>query len=608
MTLIFSYKSIYKSYGGNPVFENFSINIKAKEKLGLIGNNGSGKSTLLRILSGKDSPEKGEKLLKNLTRLVYLPQEDELDNEKTIGQIIFDALQKNNINDQEAYKIFRQVMGTGNFTNENLKCSELSGGWKKRLAIARALAVKPDILLLDEPTNHLDINGIIWLENILKNANFAFVLVSHDRCFLENTCEKIMEIGRYYPKGYFSVQGSYTKFEQKKTQFIEAQIKQESILSNKMRKETKWLRQGPKARSTKARFRLEQADKMRMELERVKSRNRLINTPEINFNSSYRKTKKLLTCINIGKSRNNKKLFENINLELLPGTRLGLMGENGSGKTSFMKILEGSLNPDTGEIKRADKLKIAVFDQTKSKLDPDITLKQALSPEGDCIIHKGQSIHVVSWARKFLFTADQLSLPLKRLSGGERTKVLIANLMTQPADILLLDEPTNDLDIPSIEVLEQSLIDFPGAIVLVSHDRFLIGNVTNSILYLDGKGSAEIFADYSQCLNNKKQSTTKKREKKQASTFKRKSPKNGKKPSIARLSYKDKYELEHMEEKILSAEEKAEKLIEKTKDDAVISNPEELSRIYTLLHKTQEEIDRLYARWKELEDLQSQIQ
>ncbi len=604
MTIIFTYKSIYKSYGDQPVFEDFSINLKAEERLGIVGSNGSGKSTLLRLIAGKSSPEKGKKFLKAATKLAYLAQEDDLDPEKTIQQTLLDSLAKENINDQERYRILRQMMGTGGFIDEDAVCSSLSGGWKKKLAIINALALKPDLLLLDEPTNHLDINGIIWLEKILQNANFAFVVVSHDRYFLENTCKKIMEIGRCYPKGYFLVEGGYNRFEKIRFNFLESQAKQENILTNKMKRETKWLRQGAKARSTKARSRIEKADKIRIELAAIKSRNRRTNTPEINFNSSFRKTKRLLTCINIGKSLNNKKLFENISLELIPGTRLGLMGENGSGKTSFMKILEGKLIPDSGIIKKADHLKIAVFDQAKAGLDSDMTLKEALSPEGDSVIYRGKSIHVVSWAKKFLFTADQLSLPLRRLSGGERTKILIAELMIQPADVLLLDEPTNDLDIPSLEVLEQSLTDFPGAIVLVSHDRQLLNNVTNSVLFLDGKGSSGIFADYNQCFNITINNFKKKKRKK--IKINNSTGQSWKKASKGNFSYKNKYELEHIEEKILSAEKDANDLIEETKKEKNTSNSEKLREIYTSLHKTHKKIESLYIRWEELESLKAE--
>ena len=603
MTLLFSYKSIYKSYGAQPVFEDFSITLKTKERLGIVGSNGSGKSTLLRLIAGISSPEKGEKFLKTTTRLVYLAQEDNLDPDKTVQQTLLDSLSGEDMDDQERYRILRKMLGTGGFSDKNLSCSCLSGGWRKRLAITRALALKPDLLLLDEPTNHLDIDGIIWLEEILKNADFAFAAVSHDRCFLENTCHSIMELGRCYPKGYFRVNGGYSEFEKIRFEFLESQLKEEDSLANKMRRETQWLRQGAKARSTKARFRIEQAGKIARELAGVKSRNRQANRPDINFNASFRKTKKLLTCTDIGKSVEKRNLFENISFELLPGTCLGLIGENGSGKTTLMNILQGRTAPDTGKIKRADKLKIAVFNQNKQDLDPDMTLKEALSPCGESVIYRGDSIHVVSWAKKFLFTADQLSLPLRRLSGGEKTKILIADLMIQPADILLLDEPTNDLDIPSLEVLEQSLMDFPGAIVLVSHDRFLLKRLANTVLYLDGKGGSGIFADYNQWEKSEINTRKKKKEKKRKKNGR--TVKNGEKVSKVNFSYKDKYELEHIEEKILSAEKNAAALLKETKKEKNISDPETLREIYTLLHNAQEKIEGLYIRWEELEALKA---
>jgi len=513
MTLLFSYKSIYKTYGEDAVFEDLSINVRTDEHIGLIGGNGSGKSTLLRLMADEATPDAGEKYLKQFTRLVYLPQEDRLEPEKTIEQILFEGLSGEGVDEQEQYRRVKRILGKCGFEDEHMRCSQLSGGWHKRVAIARALCLEPDLLLLDEPTNHLDIRGILWLEEILRNATFAFVVVSHDRCFLENVCQRVMELGKCYPEGYLTLNEGYILFAQYRENFLEIQLKQEEVLSNKMRRETEWLHQGAKARTTKAKYRIEQAEQLRLELGMIKNRNRQTGTVEIGFDSTERRTKQLLTCENLGKSMNEKKLFENINLKLLPGTRLGLMGENGSGKTTFMSLLENKIAPDTGIIKRAENLKVAVFDQNRSQLDPDMTLKDALSPAGESVIYKNRSLHVVSWAKRFLFTPGQLTLPIRRLSGGEKARILIANLMLQPADVLLLDEPTNDLDIPSLEVLEESLLEFPGAVVLVSHDRFLMDRVCNNILYLDGKGGAGIFADYRQCLD---QQTAEKKEKKKS--------------------------------------------------------------------------------------------
>lgn len=605
MTLLFSYKSIYKSFGDEPLFTGLDININKNERLGLIGGNGSGKSTLLKLIANIDTPEEGERSLQNLANLVYIPQEDEFDPEETVTQTLFNALSKGNMEEQEQYRIVKRMIGTGGFSDENQKCNELSGGWRKRLAITRAIAQNPDLLLLDEPTNHLDINGIIWLENLLLNADFAFVVVSHDRCFLENVSHKIMELGRCYREGYLSINGGYVKFKKHRENFLQEQQKQEQSLSNKMRRETEWLNRGAKARSTKARYRIDQAEELRIELAALKRRNRQTNRVDINFNASSRKTKKLLICDNIGKSIENRTLFKNVNLELLPGTRLGLMGENGSGKTTFMNLLEEKIQPDTGEIKKADKLRIAVFDQNRSGIDPEITLKEALSPAGDSVVYKERSIHVVSWAKRFLFTPDQLVQPVKRLSGGEKARILIANLMLKPADVLLLDEPTNDLDIPSLEVLEQSLLEFAGAVVLVSHDRFLLDSVTNSILYLDGKGKTEIFADYTQCLEKKKRNNKEKKEKKEKIV--KPSPKNSERTNSKKIqfSYKDKFELEQIEEKILSAETEADELETKTTDSKITSNPEKMNKLYTQLTLAQENVEKLYSRWEELEELKA---
>lgn len=595
MTLIFSYQNITKSYGGTPLFRDLSLHLKEDERLGLVGTNGCGKSTLLKLIAGEDTPDSGDVYSKKHLRLVYLPQEDTLDPDKTVGQILLGESPGREGGDPDRYRRAQKIMGTGAFTDETQRCRDLSGGWKKRLSIVQALSRNPDLLLLDEPTNHLDIHGILWLEEVLQNASFAFVVVSHDRCFLDNTCKEIMELGKFYPDEFMKVAGGYDRFVETRKQFLESQLKQEAVLSNKMRRETEWLRQGAKARTTKAKYRIENAGKLEDELLAVKQRNQYTGTVDIDFDATYRKTKKLLVCRNIGKSIQGRLLFDDISFELTPGSRLGLVGGNGSGKTTFMSILENRLSPDTGDIMRAENLRVAVFDQTRSRLDPDMTLRQALSPAGDSLVYRQKSVHVVTWAKRFLFTPDQLLLPVSQLSGGEKARILIAELMRQPADLLLLDEPTNDLDIPSLEVLEDSLLDFPGAIVVVSHDRRLLDRVTNRVLYLDGKGGSGMFADYSQCLNSLKP------ERKKA----KKAVPTAAKPQKQRIafSYKDKYELEQMEGKILEAEQEAESLLEKTMDPDIMKDPAALRDCYSRLQKAQETVDRLYARWEELETL-----
>ncbi len=597
MALIFSYRSIVKSYGGTPLFSELSINLSDTERLGLIGGNGSGKSTLLKLICGIDSPEAGEKFLKKNTQLVYLPQEEQFDTEKTVEETLMAALDAQKLELHEKQRRIQKLLGTAGFTDPSQGCNTLSGGWKKKLAIIRALSLKPDLLLLDEPTNHLDINEIIWLENLLKRASFAYVVVSHDRAFLDAAAGKIMELGLGFPDGHFTVPGSYKTFVKLRNSFIKSQLKHEDVLSNKMRRETEWLRQGAKARTTKARFRIDQAKKLGDELSDLKTRNRRTKTVELVFSGTQRKTKKLLTCANLKKSVGSRTLFKEVSFELRPGMRLGLVGMNGSGKTTFMNLLEKRLEPDQGKLIWAENLKVAVFDQSRSRLDPEMTLKQALSPAGESVIFQGRSIHVISWAKRFLFTPGQLTLPIERLSGGERAKVLLANLMLQPADLLLLDEPTNDLDIPSLEVLEKSLTGFPGAVVVVSHDRYFLDRVTTAVLHLDGKGGAGIFADYAQSLKAQQKSQAKKKRKKEQANM------AAPKKVSAKFSFKHKFELEQMEEKILGAEAEVSRLQAETQIPDNLGELETMKVLYTKLTAAQEAVDKLYTRWDELETL-----
>jgi ATP-binding cassette subfamily F protein uup len=597
MTILFSLNQVSKAYGDDTLFRDLTLDFKQREQLGLIGMNGSGKSTLLKLISGITAPDTGDLNVKKGERFVYLAQDDKFDPDKTIEDILYDSLENDPIDDKERHKRVNQALGKGKFTDTGVIAKHLSGGWKKRLSITRALCMKPDLLLLDEPTNHLDISGILWLEKILQTALFSFILVSHDRTFLENVCINTMEIGKYYSQGYFKIQGQYKKFEKEREKFLIAQQKQQSSLASKMRREDEWLRQGAKARSTKAKYRIDQAEKLRMELSAVKDRNKHNAKVGIDFSATGRQTRKLLHCHNLKKAFQGKELFSNLTFELGPGFCLGVVGENGSGKSTFLSIIEKTMEPDEGTIKWAENLKISVFDQDRTQLNPDIPLREALNPAGgDSVNYKGRPIHVVTWAKRFLFMPDQLDMPVKRLSGGEKARIIIANLMLQPCDILLLDEPTNDLDILSLEVLEQSIQDFPGAVIIVSHDRYLMDNVCHRILYLNPNSKAEFYRDFNQVL--KARETSQEPEKKQIQK-----PLEEKKPKAKPVfSYKDKYELEHMEEQILAAEELAQDLTKKIQEPRTINDPSLMTDICSQLEKAESKVQKLYARWEVLEE------
>lgn len=599
MTLLLSCQSISKSFGAQALFSDLSLGFFSNERLGLIGPNGSGKSTLLKILAGLEQQDSGEIALRKDTSLVYLSQEDTLRPELSIEETIMNSLAIDQLEETELYVRMRKILTWGDFENPDQKVSSLSGGWRKRLAISCALVRQPDLLLMDEPTNHLDLEGILWLEKTIKNQNFAFVLVSHDRYFLENCTNQVMELSRQYPGGFMKSKGNYSEFLLRKKIFLEGQSSYESSLANKLRRETEWLQRGPKARSTKARYRIDDARRIKDELQTVRSRNSHNAKLGIDFETTGRKTKKLLTLKNLEKTMGDKKLFDQLNLTFTPGEKVGFLGGNGTGKSTLMRLISGDLTPDGGKLKKADGLKIILFDQKRERLNQKDTLRQALSPTGDSLVYRGRAIHVAGWAKRFLFRPDQLETPVSRLSGGEQARILIANLMLRQADILLLDEPTNDLDIPSLEILEESLLEFQGAILLITHDRYLLEKVATKILYLSGRGDSELFEDYYQWQIHhsefKKSRVIKSKQKKSAPA------------KIKKLNYKEQIEFDQIEEKIELLEDSLEDQQGYLENSEVISDTALMKEGCEKLEKIQSEIEALYDRWSELEDLKTPL-
>ena len=584
---------ISKFYGTHPLFTDISLQVFNNERLGLIGPNGAGKSTFLKILADMEPADSGEISRKRNISMVYLSQDDVLDPEKTIEETLFHAIPK----ELEAWQVSKrrqEIMSLIQVDNTNRKVKTLSGGWRKRLAIGQALFQKPDLLLMDEPTNHLDLEGILWLETLLKDAPFAFVLVSHDRFFLENTTNRMVELNRRYPDGFIKVEGNYSAFVEKREKYVHEQAKLETVLSNKVRREIEWLRRGPKARTSKARYRIDKAYRLKEDLETVKGRSTQNRSVDIAFDTTGRKTKKLLEAIKLGKTLGGKRLFDHLSLTLTPGLGLGVMGRNGTGKSTLIHILNGKLAPDAGSVNVAEGLQIVTFDQNRELSDGSQTLRQVLSPEGDTVIYQGRPFHVTAWAKRFLFQTEQLGMPVSRLSGGEKARVLIANLMLQPADILLLDEPTNDLDIPTLEVLEESLEEFPGAIVLITHDRFLMERLCGLLLYLDGDGGTEYFADYDQWLQYKKDrlSATPQSDETSQSLQKKKPQK---------MAYEERKELNRIERQIEKAEGIADNLQRQLHDPEITCDANRLAEIYAKHQEAKKKVEQLYQRWEELE-------
>ncbi|MGA9729999.1 MAG: ABC-F family ATP-binding cassette domain-containing protein, partial [Candidatus Acidiferrales bacterium] len=566
-----------------------------------------GKSTLLEILSGRVHPDSGDVAIRKGTKLSCVFQISEFDKNATVRSVIEAGLAKSGVPESERGYRTEEALHRAGFEDPEIVTSALSGGWRKRLAIVEALVEQPDILLLDEPTNHLDLAGIQWLETILENASFAYVVVSHDRYFLENVARQMVELNRTYEDGFLRVNGNYSKFLEAKEEYLHAQGKRQDALANLVHTEIEWLRRGPKARTTKSKSRIDKAHRMIGELAELNSRTRT-GTAGIDFSASQRQTKQLIRLDGVAQVLGDRTLFENIDFAITAGMRVGLVGPNGSGKTTLLRLLRGDIEPTAGKIQKADSLRIVYFDQNR-QLDPDVSLRRALAPDSDSVIYQDRVIHVASWAARFLFANEDLNRPVGKLSGGERARVLIAQLMLQPADVLLLDEPTNDLDIPTLEILEESLLEYRGALVLVTHDRYMLDRVSTIVLGLDGRGAAERFADYSQW-----DEWLRAREATSAAASATASAQGTREPPTSRtdeakpaagkkqLSRAESREAASMEKRIAKAEEDLQAKRAALESPEIASDAVRLHEAYAQMEAAQKVVDELYARWAELEN------
>jgi ATP-binding cassette subfamily F protein uup len=603
MPPILNAQGLSKRFGAVPLFEDISFPVSEGDRIGLIGPNGAGKSTLLAVLAGEQEPDSGEVATRKRAQIAYVLQESNFTPGLTVRDVLEAALDRAKVAEAEHEGRLRETSGRTGFPDLAAEAATLSGGWRKRLAIAEAIVTHPDVLLLDEPTNHLDLAGIAWLEALLNEASFACVLVSHDRYFLENVATEIVELNRVYAEGLLRVKGTYSKFIEGKQAYLEAQSKLQDALKNRVKIEVEWLRRGPKARSTKAKARIDNAQDLIGQLRDVNQRVQTA-TAGIDFAATDRQTKRLVefedVSLAFGEGPTRKKIVEGLNFLITNGMRVGLVGPNGSGKTTLLRLLTGELEPDSGTTKKAASLKIVYFSQMR-ELESGVTLRRALVPDSDSVVYQGRVVHVASYATKFLFTSEQLNQPIDRLSGGERARVLIARLMLEPADLLLLDEPTNDLDIATLEILEESLLEYSGALVLVTHDRYMLDRVSNIVLGLDGQGNSQTFADYSQwevwqrdqgAANSDGSSASATATPGHASP----SPNVGKK----KLSYLEAREYASIEDRVDAAEQRLNAARDRLDDPSVATNADALTAALHEMEVAQATADELYARWAEL--------
>jgi ATP-binding cassette subfamily F protein uup len=488
------------------------------------------------------------------------------------------------------------------------RVEELSGGWRKRVALARELVRAPDLLLLDEPTNHLDVEAILWLEEFLSRAPFATVTVTHDRLFLQRVAGRVLELDRRNPGGILDVRGGYGRYLEVKEERLVAEGRRESALRNRLRRETEWMKRGAKARSTKQQARVQRAASLGEEAAEAAERGRS-RSVRLDFQASSRSPKRLVEAKGISKSLGGKLLFAGLDLLVTPSSRIGLLGPNGCGKTTLLRVLLGAESPDSGEVLRADSLSPVVFEQGRESLDPESTVMETLAPEGDQVFFRGAYVHVRSWLDRFLFREEQAGMRVGSLSGGEQSRLLLARLMLRETNLLVLDEPTNDLDLETLSVLEECLEDFPGAVLLVTHDRWFLDRVTETLLAFGATGGEqegvvtrlagldqwEAWRGGGGAAGG--EGSPRAKAAPGAAPAPAPAPARAKPP----LGYLERRELDGMEARILAVEGEREALLAETERPENRSDAARLVELLRAIDEKQAEVDRLYARWSDLE-------
>jgi ABC transport system ATP-binding/permease protein len=610
--ILLSAQGLSHAFGARPLFEGVSFTLAEGDRVGLIGPNGAGKSTLLRILSGELGADGGKLATRGGLRVAHLPQMPAFEPGATVREAISAGLPARADaasweDEARVDELIAKLGLAGPEAGADQDLDRLSGGWRKRVALARALVADPELLLLDEPTNHLDVESILWLEKFLASSRFATVTVTHDRLFLQRVGNRILELDRRNAGGLLDVAGDYATYVERKADAMAAQERREDVLRNTLRRETEWLRRGPKARSTKQEARIQRAGALADEVGELETRNRA-RAVDLDFQASGRKTRRLIEARGISVRYGARTVFADLDVLVGPGTRLGLLGPNGCGKSTLLRVLTGALAPTTGQVSRVDGLELAFFEQDRAALDPARSVADTVCPDGDFVQFRGARVHRHGYLERFLFRSEQMSQPVGRLSGGEQSRLLVAQLMLRPASVLVLDEPTNDLDLPTLALLEDALTSFDGAVLLVTHDRYFLDQVATQILGFhtkpgeEGRVTAFTGLDQWEEWHRTQAVSPSARARAAASSA---AAATTTPPPPKKLSFALQREWDGIEALIMGAESKASALEAELGSPAIVSDAARLVALAGEATTARAEVDRLYARWAELETLRS---
>ncbi len=587
---IYTIRGAKLSFGLNPLFTNVDLYINRGDKICLVGRNGCGKSTLLKVIAQEIEPDDAEFFIQPGVRIGYMPQEPDFSGFKTLREVVEAGLPKNEQN--QTYRADKLIEYFA--INENQNPEQSSGGERRKAALARALINEPDILLLDEPTNHLDITTIEKLEDLIKKFNGAVIVISHDRMFLDHISQTTFWLDRGTLRRNNKGFGAFEEWED---QVIEQEIIEQKALNKKIAEETEWLHKGVTARRRRNMGRLRRLQQLRQE-----RREQIKMTGSVNLEAETAdlRSKLVIEAKHISKSFGDREIIKDFSIRVIKGNKIGIVGPNGSGKTTLIKLLTKRLEPDSGFVRIGKNLEEAYFDQNRITLDPKKTLWKTLCNEGDHIWVRGHFRHVVAYLKDFLFKPDQAQCPVSTLSGGEKNRLMLAVALAKQSNFLVLDEPTNDLDMDTLDLLQEVLDDYEGTILIVSHDRDFMDKVATSLIYMRGDGTVyEHVGSYSELLEKLKGLPPKNNNKK---TVNKEEPKVREKNKTQKLSYKEQYMLENLPKEIekLAAENKAIE-VALGNSNLYTDDPQKFDELTTKLADNKEKLEEMENQWLEIQ-------
>jgi len=599
-------KSLALAFGDVALLDHIEFSIDRRERIALIGRNGAGKSSLIRILAGEIAPDDGEVVREKGVRFANVPQEPSFADGVTVEEVVTAGAINEHEGDEDWHATVRVAEILSRLGMDgSLRVDTLSGGMKKRVALARAIAGAPDLLFLDEPTNHLDFDGIAWLEDTLKSFSGAVLTISHDRSFLESFATRIVELDR---GAIFSYPGSFAEYQRRKAEMLNSESLSNARFDKLLKEEEVWIRRGVEARRTRNEGRVRRLE----ELRRVRAARRdVAGMVKLSLDAGERSGKIVAELINVSKRFGDKVIIRDFSAIVQRGDRIGLIGPNGAGKTTLIKLMLADLEADSGTIKRGTQLQVAYFDQFREALDDNANISDVISPGSEFVEIGGARKHVISYLGDFLFPPQRARAKVKSLSGGERNRLLLARLFAKPANVLVLDEPTNDLDIETLELLESMLQEYPGTVILVSHDRAFLDNVVTQVFAFEGTAKnpgkiQEYVGGYAEWLTQAKTDTSWANSPKTPANAGVSSPSAGGRK--VKMSFNETRDLGQLPGKIEALEAEQARLTAKLSDSRIFVNaPDEAAQMGSRLDVIAAEIESAMTRWEALETKRSTL-